>query len=78
MLGVVVTTQYRPRTDVERWQIQDRLILRLRRLGCPGRPRFFEADHGRLAFHLRLGPGRRVDLLRALQAIDDAPGASDA
>jgi len=70
LLRVVVTTHYQPRTDVERWQIQDRLVLRLQRLGCEGRPRFFEASGGRLAFRVWLGLKPSPDILRRLQTID--------
>jgi hypothetical protein len=64
-------TNYRPRTDVERWQIQDRLVLRLRSLGCDARPRFYEGAGGRLAFRLRVGWRPRPALLRALERIDE-------
>jgi len=75
-LRVVVTTHYQPRTDVERWQMQDRLILRLERLGCPGKPRFFEASHGRLAFRLWLGLKLPAEILRGLQTIDEPQRAA--
>jgi hypothetical protein len=60
-----VVTRYRPRTDVERWQLQDRLQLQLRGMGCPA-PRFFEGADGRLGFTLHAGwrpPARLVDAL---------------
>jgi hypothetical protein len=69
-LRVVVTTHYQPRTDVERWQIQDRLVLRLEGLGCEGRPRFFEVSGGRLAFRVWLGLKPSPDILRSLRTID--------
>jgi hypothetical protein len=75
MLWVEVTTGLRPRTQVERWQVQDRLVQRLRLTGCEGRPRFYEAPDGRLAFRLRVGWRPGPALLRALQRIDEvAPG----
>lgn len=72
LLGIEVTTRFRPRTDVERWQIQDRLALLLRQAGCPGRARFFETSGGRLAFRVRAGWRPRSALLQALQAIDES------
>ena len=75
-LRVVVTTQYQPRTDVERWQIQDRLVLRLERLGHAARPRFFEASGGRLAFRVWLGLKPAPDTLRRLQTIDEPERAA--
>jgi len=70
-LNVVVTTRYQPRTDVERWQIQDRVIVRLNRLACPARPRFFEPPGGRLAFRLWLGVKPAAGMLARLQTIDE-------
>jgi hypothetical protein len=71
-LNVVVTTRYQPRTDVERWQMQDRLRVRLSRVAGAARPRFFEAGGGRLAFRLWLGMKPADDVLAQLQTIDDA------
>ncbi len=70
-LWVEVTTAYRPRTDVERWQIQDRLRVRLRRLGCDARPRFYESPSGQLAFRLRVGWRPSPAVLRGLEQIDE-------
>jgi hypothetical protein len=66
-----VVTAVRARTDVERWQVQDRLARRLRLLGCDARPRFYETPGGRLAFRLRVGWRPAPALLRALQRIDE-------
>jgi hypothetical protein len=74
----VVTTDYRPRTDVERWQIQDRLALRLQRMGHAARPRFYEGPGGRLAFRIRLGWRPAAAMLRGLESIDEPDGASSA
>jgi hypothetical protein len=66
-----VITNYRARTDVERWQIQDRLAVRLRALGISA-PAFYERAGGRLAFKI---PGRRrlpAEVLDRLTAIDAA------
>jgi hypothetical protein len=71
MLWAEVTTAYRPRTEVERWQIQDRLALRLRHLGCDARPRFYEGPGGRLAFRLRIGWRPESALIRGLERIDE-------
>ncbi|MBI3997463.1 MAG: hypothetical protein HY355_00415 [Armatimonadetes bacterium] len=75
-----MTTRYRPRTEVERWQIQDRLSLRLRQLGC-GNVRFFEAASGKLGFRVRAGWRPPPALLQALEAVDSLPpdaGSPDA
>ncbi len=72
LLWVEVTTAYRPRTDVERWQIQDRLTARLRHLGFDAPPRFYDGPGGRLAFRVRVGWRPPPDLLPGLQRIDDA------
>lgn len=69
---MVVTTRYQPRTDVERWQVQDRLKVRLSRVPGGARPRFFESEGGRLAFRLWLGLRPAGDVLAQLQTIDDA------
>jgi hypothetical protein len=66
-----VVTTYRARTDVERWQIQDRLAARLRDLGIPT-PRFYEGAGGRLAFKVQGGRRLSADLLDRLRAIDVA------
>jgi hypothetical protein len=66
-----VTTAYRPRTDVERWQIQDRLALRVTHLGCEARPRFYEGAGGRLAFRLRVGFSPGPALMQGLEHIDE-------
>ena len=71
LLWVEVTTAYRPRTDVERWQIQDRLAVRLRHLGFDARPRFYDGPGGCLAFRVRLGWRPPPGLLPGLQRIDD-------
>ena len=71
MLDVI--TRYQPRTDVERWQLQDRLGLRIRQLGCQAPPRFFEAADGRLAFRLRLGWRPPARVVAALGDIDQYP-----
>jgi len=75
LLWAEVTTAYRPRTDVERWQIQDRLTARLRHLGCEARPRFYNGPDGRLAFRLRVGWRLSPALLRGLEHIDDVAHA---
>lgn len=74
MLDVI--TRYQPRTDVERWQLQDRLGLRIRQLGCEASPRFFEAADGRLAFRLRLGWRPPEQVVAALGDIDVHPDTS--
>lgn len=56
---------------MERWQIQDRLVLRVRHLGFEARPRFYESPDGRLAFRLRVGWRPEPRLLRRLEEIDD-------
>jgi hypothetical protein len=71
LLWVEVTTEYRPRTDVERWQIQDRLALRLRSLGLDTPPRFYEGAGGRLAFRVRAGWRPPSHIMGALKRIDD-------
>lgn len=71
LLWAEVTTAYRPRTDVERWQIQDQLTVRLRQLGCEARPRFYHGPDGRLAFRLRVGWRLSSSLRRGLERIDD-------
>ncbi len=63
-------TRYRARTAVERWQIQDRLRLRLRRLLPRARPRFYETAGGALAFVLWTGARPDETLLDALRGID--------
>ncbi|MDR7420582.1 MAG: hypothetical protein QN178_16915 [Armatimonadota bacterium] len=70
-LWTEVTTAYRPRTEVERWQIQERLALKLRHLGCEAPPRFYEGPGGRLAFRIRSGFRLAPALARALARIDD-------
>jgi hypothetical protein len=71
LLGVEVTTRYHPRTDVERWQLQDRLTLRLRQLGVRARPRFFEAAGGALAFRAWLGFKPPPETVARLAGVDD-------
>jgi hypothetical protein len=66
-----VTTDYRPRTDVERWQIQDRLALRLRQLGFDAQPRFYEGSGGHLSFRIRVGWRPEPRVLSGLQRIDE-------
>lgn len=74
-----MTTRYHARTEVERWQLQDRLALRLRRLGYDRRPRFFEAGGGRLAFRLWMGWRPQPDVADRLSGIDEpGPEAEDA
>jgi hypothetical protein len=71
-----VVTRYRARTAVERWQLQDRLRVRLRGLGVRTAPRFGETPDGRLAFTLWTGLRREADLARGLAGIDlDEPSA---
>ncbi len=53
-----MVTRYRPRTAVERWQIQDRLRLRLRRVLPRSRPHFYETADGELAVVLWVGMRR--------------------
>ncbi len=65
-----VITRYRARTAVERWQIQDRLRLRLRRIVPRGRPRFYETAAGELAFVLWVGVRPAARFLDALRRID--------
>lgn len=70
-----IVTRYRARTAVERWQIQDRLRLRLRRI-APGRqPRFYETAAGALAFAVWTGVRPQTGLVAALRRIDDPDGA---
>lgn len=71
LLWAEVTTDYRPRTDVERWQIQDRLTVRLRALGFGAGPRFYEGPGGRLSFHTRVGWRLEPRVLSGLQRIDE-------
>ncbi|MGQ0548637.1 MAG: hypothetical protein ACT4PY_03080 [Armatimonadota bacterium] len=66
-----MTTRYHPRTDVERWQLQDRLTQRLRQMGYEGRPRFFEAGGGGLAFRLWLGWRPATRMLAGLTGVDE-------
>jgi len=66
-----VVTRYRARTAVERWQIQDRLRLRLQRFAPGGRPRFYETAAGELAFALWTGVRPAASLTDALRQIDD-------
>lgn len=72
LLWAEVTTGFRPRTNVERWQIQDQLAIRLRHLGCDARPRFYEGPAGRLTFRLRVGFRLSPSLLHGLERIDEA------
>lgn len=65
-----MVTRYRPRTEVERWQLQDRLQLQVRGMGCRAAPRFFQAPDGWLGFTLRVGWRPSVRLLTALGEID--------
>jgi len=71
LLWAEVTTGYRPRTDVERWQIQDRLALRLRQIGFDVPPRFFEGPGGHLSFRIRVGWRPEPGVLPGLQRIDE-------
>jgi hypothetical protein len=71
LLWAEVTTNYRPRTDVERWQIQDRLALRLRQLGFGTSPRFYEGPGGRLSFRIRVGLWPERGAVPGLQQIDE-------
>jgi hypothetical protein len=68
-----VITRYQPRTHVERWQLQDRLGLRIRQLGCAVPPSFYEAADGRLAFRVRLGWRPPARVMSALGDIDHPP-----
>jgi hypothetical protein len=68
-LSTEVVTIYRARTDVERWQIQDRLISRLRDLGIAA-PRFYERPGGQLAFRLQGGRGLSAEVMERLRTID--------
>ncbi|MDR7522919.1 MAG: hypothetical protein QN168_10680 [Armatimonadota bacterium] len=61
---------------MERWQLQDRLVSRLRQLGCDASPRFFEQSGGQLAFRIRIGWRPPPGLLRGLQKIDEIPPVS--
>lgn len=71
-----MVTRYRGRTAVERWQLQDRLRVRLRRLGVRAGPRFSETADGRLAFTLWRGLRREGDLADRLAGVDlDEPSA---
>jgi len=71
-----VVTRYRGRTAVERWQLQDRLRVRLRRLGVRAGPRFSETADGRLAFTLWRRLRREGDLADQLAGVDlDEPSA---
>ncbi|HET8679640.1 MAG TPA: hypothetical protein VFM39_05930 [bacterium] len=72
MLGIEVTTRYHPRTSVERWQLQDRLTLRLRQMNYRSRPRFFEDRGGGLAFRIWLGWRPTPEAVAGLGGIDDA------
>lgn len=76
LLWADVTTGYHPRTNVERWQIQDRLALRLHALGCGAPPRFYEGPGGHLSFRLRVGWRPDPEVLAQLRRIDEtAPPA---
>jgi hypothetical protein len=71
-----VVTRYRARTSVERWQLQDRLRVRLRELGVRAGPRFSETADGRLAFTLWTGFRGQAVLAGSLAGIDlDDPSA---
>ncbi len=71
-----MVTRYRARTAVERWQLQDRLRVRLRRLGVQAAARFGEAADGRLTFTLWVGLRRAGNLQERLAGIDlDEPSA---
>ncbi len=65
-----MVTRYRARTAVERWQLQDRLRVRLRALGVRAGPRFSETSDGRLAFTLWTGLRGQAGLAGALAGID--------
>jgi hypothetical protein len=65
-----VVTRFRPRTEVERWQLQDRLALQLRGMDCPAAPRFFQGPGGRVGFTLRVGWRPPAHLVDALGDID--------
>jgi len=69
-----VVTRYRARTSVERWQIQDRIAVRLARMGQRSRPRFYEMADGRLAFTLWTGIQSSTELLDRLRSIDGDDG----
>ncbi len=72
-----VITRYRARTAVERWQIQDQLRQRLRRVLPRSHPRFYETAAGELAFILWVGWRPAAHLLDALRRIDgEEAGAS--
>jgi len=76
-----VTTRYHPRTEVERWQLQDRLAQRLRQMRYTARPRFFETQGGRLAFRIWLGwrpPPETVTSLASIDERDAEHGGTDA
>lgn len=73
-----VVTRYRARTAVERWQLQDRLRLRLRDMGVRAGPRFVETSDGRLAFTLWMGLRRDPNLTDRLSGVDqDDPTAGN-
>lgn len=72
-----MVTRFRARTAVERWQLQDRLRVRLRRLGVRAAPRFGETRDGRLAFTLWLGFRRQEGLVDRLARIDLDDASAD-
>lgn len=69
-----VVTRYRVRTPVERWQIQDRLRVRLARMGHRGRIRFYEMPDGRLACAVWTGLRADAQLVDRLRTIDREDG----
>jgi hypothetical protein len=71
-----VVTHYHARTDVERWQIQDRLAVRLREIGITT-PVFYERAGGRLAFKINRGLKLSAEMLDRLENIDAATEPSE-
>jgi len=69
-----VITRYHARTAVERWQIQDRLRLRLRHVAPRRAARFYETPAGELAFSLWTGWRPPARFLAALREIDREQG----
>lgn len=69
-----MVTRYRARTAVERWQIQDRLRLRVRRIAPGRRPRFYETPAGELAFVLWTGLRPPAPVIAALREVDTDGG----
>lgn len=64
---VEVITDLVPRTDVERWQMQDRIGAVLGAAGVMAGPAAFHLRGARIVFRARWARGRRDALLRLLR-----------